>query len=184
MATRIYKNYTRKRIKHVKRSENGELQRWQWREYTATNSCEPATECETLHNFGRPEWNGGKMVKVEERYRATIWFFGLADPSIKKDGLIIYGGQHIADLEDTIHVPDLPLEEDEDVYSQLIRKLDKHFLLRKNKDYTRFKFGNLRSKQTIIWHNIMREFGRSLKNANSQTRMKRCETTWLRNHSH
>ena len=103
---------------------------------------------------------------IERQFR----FFGLADPSIKKDGLIIYGGQHIADLEDTI--PDLPLEEDEDVYSQLIRKLDKHFLLRKNKDYTRFKFGNLRSKQTIIWHNIMREFGRSLKNANSQTRMK------------
>ena len=52
---------------------------------------------------------------MEERYRATIWFFGLADPSIKKDGLIIYGGQHITDLEDTI--PDLPLEEDEDIYS-------------------------------------------------------------------
>ena len=27
LATRIYKNYMRKRIKHVKRSENGELQR-------------------------------------------------------------------------------------------------------------------------------------------------------------
>ena len=117
------------------------------------------------------------MVKVAVRWlkwkkdiERQFRFFGLADPSIKKDGLTIYGGQHIADLEDTI--PDLPLEEDEDVYSQLIRKLDKHFLLRKNKDYTRFKFGNLRSKQTIIWHNIMREFGRSLKNANSQTRMK------------
>ena len=78
---------------------------------------------------------------IERQFR----FFGLADPSIKKDGLIIYGGQHITDLEDTI--PDLPLEEDEDVYSQLIRKLDKHFLPRKNKDYARFKFGNL-SQQT------------------------------------
>jgi hypothetical protein len=38
-------------------------------------------------------------------------------------------------------------EENEDTYAQLIRKLDKHFLPRKNKDYARFQFGNL-SQQT------------------------------------
>jgi hypothetical protein len=78
---------------------------------------------------------------IERQFR----FFGLADPSLKRDGLIIYGGQCIADLED--YLPDLTPEENEDTYAQLIRKLDKHFLPRKNKDYARFQFGNL-SQQT------------------------------------
>ena len=66
-------------------------------------------------------------------------FFGFTDPTVKKDGLIIYGGQEIADIDDSI--PDLTAEGDEDVYSLLIRKLDKYFLPRKNKDYARFQFG-------------------------------------------
>jgi hypothetical protein len=78
---------------------------------------------------------------IERQFR----FFGLADPSLKRDGLIIYGGQCIADLEDSL--PDLTPEENEDTYAQLIRKLDKHFLPRKNKDNARFQFGNL-SQQT------------------------------------
>jgi hypothetical protein len=78
---------------------------------------------------------------IERHFR----FFGLADPSLKRDALIIYGGQSIADLEDSL--PDLTPEENEDTYAQLIRKLDKDFLPRKNKDYARFQFGNL-SQQT------------------------------------
>ena len=66
--------------------------------------------------------------------------FRFTDPAIKKDGLIIYGGQ---DIETDDSIPDLRAEEDENVYSLLIEKLDKHFLSRENKDYARFQFGNL-----------------------------------------
>ena len=65
--------------------------------------------------------------------------FGLQNQRLKKDGLIIYGGQIIADLEDTL--PDLTGDETgQDVYDQLINK---HFLLKKNKDFARFQFGDL-----------------------------------------
>ncbi|XP_068684306.1 uncharacterized protein [Montipora foliosa] len=74
---------------------------------------------------------------IERQFR----FFGLTDPGVKKDGLIIYGGPQIADLEESL--PDLPPQESEDVYSRFIRKLDRNFLPRKNKDYARFQFGNL-----------------------------------------
>ena len=70
-------------------------------------------------------------------------YFGINDPEMKKDGLIIYGGQIIADLEDTLL--DLTGEEaGEDAYAQLINKLNKHFLPKKNKDFARFQFGNLK----------------------------------------
>ena len=74
---------------------------------------------------------------IERQFR----FFGLTDPEVKKDGLIIYGGSQIAELEES--VPDLPPQESEDVYSRFIRKLDRNFLPGKNKDYPRFQFGNL-----------------------------------------
>ena len=78
---------------------------------------------------------------IERQFR----FFGLTDPEVKKDGLIIYGGSQIADLEDSL--PDLPAEnEGEDVYSRFLRKLDRNFLPRKNKDYARFQFGNLKQE--------------------------------------
>lgn len=62
---------------------------------------------------------------IERQFR----FFGLTDPGVKKDGLIIYGGPQIADLEESL--PDLPPQESEDVYSRFIRKLDRNFLPRK-----------------------------------------------------
>lgn len=78
---------------------------------------------------------------IERQFR----FFGLTDPEVKKDGLIIYGGSQIADLEDSL--PDLPAQnEGEDVYSRFLRKLDRNFLPRKNKDYARFQFGNLKQE--------------------------------------
>ena len=70
---------------------------------------------------------------IERQFR----FFGITDPDLKKDGLIIYGGQDIADLEDSL--PDPPTQEDDDAYQQLTQKLDRHFLSRKNKDYARFQ---------------------------------------------
>ena len=67
-------------------------------------------------------------------------YFGMNDPEMKKDGLIIYSGQIIADLEDKLL--DLTGEEaSEDAYAQLINK---HFLPKKNKDFARFQFGNLK----------------------------------------
>ena len=81
-------------------------------------------------------WDKWKQ-NIERQFR----FFRLEDPERKKDGLIIYGGQQIADLEDTL--PDLPNDDGANVYTQMIKKLDKHFLPRKNKDYARFQFGNL-----------------------------------------
>ena len=71
---------------------------------------------------------------IERQFR----FFGLTDPVVKKDGLIIYGGSQIADLEESL--PDLPPQESEDVYSRFIRKLDRNFLPRKSRDYARFQF--------------------------------------------
>ena len=42
-------------------------------------------------------WDKWKQ-NIERQFR----FFRLEDPERKKDGLIIYGGQQIADLEDTL----------------------------------------------------------------------------------
>ena len=55
--------------------------------------------------------------------------------------LYSYGGQEIADLDDLI--PDPILEGEQNEYARLIAKLDQHFLPKKNKDYARFKLGNL-----------------------------------------
>ena len=79
-----------------------------------------------------------KWKKNSER---QFRFFGIEDPQLKKDGLIIYGGQEIGDLDDSI--PDPILEGEQNEYTRLIAKLDQHFLPKKNKDYARFKLGNL-----------------------------------------
>ena len=81
-------------------------------------------------------WDKWKK-NIERQFR----FFGIIDSETKKDGLLIYGGQQIADLEDTL--PEIENPDGVDDYTQLIKKLDKHFLPRKNKDYARFQFGNL-----------------------------------------
>ena len=81
-------------------------------------------------------WSKWKK-NIERQFR----FFGIIDPTLKKDGMIIYGGQHIADIEDSL--PDIPQQEGDDAYSTFIRKLDRHFLPKKNRDYARFQLGNL-----------------------------------------
>ena len=65
---------------------------------------------------------------------------------MKKDGLIIYGGRDIGDLEDSL--PDVETTDPPtDDYTRFIRKLDKYFLPKKNIDYARFPFGNLRQEE-------------------------------------
>ena len=79
---------------------------------------------------------------IERQFR----FFGIQDPELKKDGLIIYGGRDIADLEDSL--PDVEsTDPPADEYTKFIRKLDKHFLPKKNKDYARFQLGNLQQEE-------------------------------------
>ena len=82
-----------------------------------------------------------RWAKWKKNIERQFRFFGIIDPQLKKDGLIIYGGQEIADLDDSI--PDPTLEGEQNEYTQLIAKLDQHFLPKKNKDYARFKLGNL-----------------------------------------
>ena len=88
--------------------------------------------CNNDNNETALHWDKWKR-NIERQFR----FFRLEDPETKKDGLIIYSGQQIANLEDTL--PDLPNDEGTNVYTQMIKKLDKHFLPRKNKDYARFQ---------------------------------------------
>ena len=101
-------------------------------------------------------------------------FFRFTDPTIKKDGLIIYGGQDIADIDDSM--PDLTAEGDEDAYSLLIRKLDKYFLPRKNKDYARFQFGNLSQHEDENMAQYYSRIGTLQRNANSQAKIRQCMT--------
>ena len=81
-------------------------------------------------------WDKWKK-NIERQFR----FFGISDPELKKDGLIIYGGEDIAELEESL--PDTTSGEENDCYKILIQKLDHHFLPKKNKDYARFQMGNL-----------------------------------------
>ncbi|CAB4005010.1 calpain-7 isoform X1 [Paramuricea clavata] len=81
------------------------------------------------------------LRNIERQFR----YFGITDPEMKKDGLIIYSGQIIADLEDTL-LDATGEEAGEDAYAQLIIKPNKHFLPKKNKDFARFQFGNLKQK--------------------------------------
>ena len=79
---------------------------------------------------------------IERQFR----LFGIYDPELKIDGLIIYGGRDIANLEDSlpdVETTDLPA----DKYTKFIRKLDKYFLPKKNKDYARFQLGNLQQQE-------------------------------------
>ena len=77
-----------------------------------------------------------KWKDIERQFRS----FGINDPEPQKDGLIIYSGRAIADLDESL--PEMP-SEGGDEYTNFIRKLDHHFLPKKNKAYARFQLGNL-----------------------------------------
>lgn len=96
-------------------------------------------DCDPTNTANR--WDKWKE-DIERQFR----FFGIQDPELKKDGLIIYGGRDIADLEDSL--PDVEsTDPPADEYTKFIRKLDKHFLPKKNKDYARFQLGNLQQEE-------------------------------------
>ena len=100
---------------------------------------------------------------------------------MKKDGLIIYGGQEITDLDDSI--PDPILEGEQNEYTRLIAKLDQHFLPKKNKDYARFKLGNLVQQDDepmATYYARIREIAQKCSYTDENvilTRMRRCSYT-------
>lgn len=83
------------------------------------------------------QWQKYKK-EIERQFR----FFGISDPETKKDGLSIYGGQDIVDIEDAL--PDPTSNEGDDAYTILIRKIDQHFLPKQNKDFARFQMSELK----------------------------------------
>ena len=93
----------------------------------------------------------GKWKKdIERQFR----FFGIQDPGLKKDGLILYGGHDIAGLEDSL--PDVEsTDPPADEYTKFIRKLDKHFLPKKNQDYAKFQLGNLQQEEDESFANYL-----------------------------
>ena len=65
--------------------------------------------------------------EIERQFR----FLGITEPVTKKDGLLIYGGQDLVDVDDAL--PDPTSIEGDDVYKVLIRKIDKHFIPKQSK---------------------------------------------------
>ena len=64
----------------------------------------------------------------------SIFFFRITDPTTKKYGLLIYGGEDIADVKEAL--PDPLPEEGNDVYKILIWKINKHFMPKQNKGFS------------------------------------------------
>ena len=80
------------------------------------------------------------MGKVEKDIERQFRFFGLQDP--KKDGLLIYGGEELVDIDYAI--PDPASQDGDDVYKILVRKIDNHYMPKKNpKDLARFQLSEL-----------------------------------------
>ena len=53
-------------------------------------------------------------------------FFGITDPETKRDGMLIYGGQDLVDVNDAL--PDPTNEEADDAFKVLVRKINHHFM--------------------------------------------------------
>ena len=83
------------------------------------------------------QWQRYKK-EIDRQFR----FFGITDPNTKKDGLLIYGGQDLVDVDEAL--PDPTEQEGDDAYKILIRKIDTHFMPKKNKDFARFQFNELK----------------------------------------
>ena len=77
---------------------------------------------------------------IERQFR----FFGITDPETKKDGLLIYGGEDLTDFDEAL--PDPSDQDGDDAYTILIRKLDNHFMPKKNKDFARFQLSEMKQQ--------------------------------------
>ena len=82
------------------------------------------------------------LAKIQAGYLATIpFFFSITDPTTKKYGLLICGGEDIADVKKALLDP--PPKAGNDVYKVLIQKINKHFMRKQNKGFTRFRLSKL-----------------------------------------
>ena len=99
------------------------------------------------------KWSKWKK-DIERKFR----FFGIQDPVAKKDGLLIYGGEELVDIDDAITDP---ASQHGDDVTVLIRKIDNHYMPEKNKDSARFQPSEL--------HQNTEEFERSQRNATTET---------------
>ncbi|CAB4015552.1 Hypothetical predicted protein [Paramuricea clavata] len=98
---------------------------------------------QTDSNNAAVNWQRYKK-EIERQFR----FFGIKDPETIKDELMIYGGQDLVDIDDAL--PDLNGTEDDDAYKLLIpgRKMDNHFIPKKNKDFARFQLSELKQQSS------------------------------------
>ena len=80
--------------------------------------------------------------EIERQFR----FFGITDPETKKDGLLIYGGHDLVDIDDAL--PDITGTEHDDAYKLLLRKIDNHLIPKKNKDFARFQLSELKQQSS------------------------------------
>ena len=95
------------------------------------------------------------LESIEREFR----FFRIADPTDRKDALIIYGGSEIARLEKSLPDPEDPRRE-LDSYQKLRVKLNAYFLPKKNKHYARYIFLKTRpeaGEATVTYATRLRE---------------------------
>lgn len=95
---------------------------------------------QTDNNDTAVKWQKYKK-EIERQFR----FFGITNPETKKDGLLIYGGQDLVDVDDA-----LPDPTDDDAYKILIRQIDNHFIPKKNKDFARFQLSELKQQSSEL----------------------------------
>ena len=84
-------------------------------------------------------------------------YFKILNPQDKKDAIIIYGGQELSRLEQSL--PD-PVERNLNVYEKLRRKLNDYFIPKKNKHYSWYMFLKMRPQMgetTVAYATRQRE---------------------------
>ena len=95
------------------------------------------------------------LESIEREFR----FCRIADPTDRKDALIIYGGSELARLEKSLPDPEDPRRE-LDSYQKLRVKLNAYFMPRKNKHYARYIFLKTRpeaGEATVTYATRLRE---------------------------
>ena len=91
-----------------------------------------------------------------EEIKREFRYFRIDTPTDKKDPLIIFGGREIAYLEKYLPEPDGKLDE----YQKLKKKLNKHFLPRRNQYLARYLFQKMRPRpgeRTVAYAARLRE---------------------------
>ena len=94
-----------------------------------------------------PSTRGYEWEKWLKRLERQLDFFQITDAEDKKNALLIYGGEHVEEIEDTQPDPANP-GEGATVYTKVKQKLNEYFLPRKNKIYSRYLFNKMKQSRT------------------------------------